>query len=640
MKKILAFALFISIYNFIFAQINVLETIEIAKADAARANSFKNKPAKIIGKEYDLKFHRFNWTVDPAIQAISGSVTSYFVAKEDNLSKIIFSLKSNMIVDSVKYHGVKTTKTHSQDLLNITISPAISIGTLDSVTVYYHGSPDYSGFGSFITSTHGSSNAPILWTLSEPYGAFEWCPCKNDLSDKIDSIDVFITYPNGNHAASNGILVSETTNGAFTTSYWKHRYPIAAYLIAIAVTNYKIYTENFSLSQGNLPILNYVFPEDYDEIKNQTPFLQPVMRFYDSIIAPYPYMDEKYGHAQFGWGGGMEHQTMSFMGGFGYELMAHELLHQWYGDAVTCGSWSDIWLNEGFATYYTALNYDHFFHDTYWKLWKKSAKNYITGSPNGSVYVYDTSSVSRVFDSRLTYYKAAFVLHMLRWVVGDDNFFTANRNYFNDPKHHFGYALTPDYINHVEAVCGKDLTNFFNNWIYKEGHPSYQIYINRISDDSVSVRINQTQSHSSVSFFEMPIPISFYKNGIDTTFVFDNTFSGQEFFIHYPTNPDSIIFDKENWILSNNNSINLSLNENKIENISLYPNPSSDKIYIDGLNGKDFYFKIFDNNGKIVISEKGENNKGIPIQKLEQGSYNIVLIQNEKEIAHFTFIKQ
>ena len=90
MRKILTFILFISIYNFIFAQINVLETINIAKSDAARANNFKNKPAKIIGKEYDLKFHRFNWTVDPAIHAISGSVTSYFVAKEDNLSQIVF----------------------------------------------------------------------------------------------------------------------------------------------------------------------------------------------------------------------------------------------------------------------------------------------------------------------------------------------------------------------------------------------------------------------------------------------------------------------------------------------------------------------------------------------------------------------
>lgn len=620
----LVFALNLTMLAFVMqAQIfDITATKQIALDDAFNASRMLDVPEKFVGQEYDLKYHRFNWTVNPANNYISGSVTSYFTAVQNNLSQIDFSLKDNMVVDSVKYHGSTVISTHASNIISASLPSPISSGTLDSIIVYYHGAPQAtSGFTSFVASSHGSGT-PALWTLSEPYGAYEWWPCKNDLSDKIDSIDIYVTHPNGYHAASNGLLVSENV-GITTTAHWKHRYPIAAYLIAIAVTDYTIFSDNFTLSTGTLPMLSYVYQESLSDAQNNTPLLESVMQFYDSLIAPYPYMTEKYGHAQFGWGGGMEHQTMSFMGGFDYGLMAHELLHQWFGDAVTCGSWQDIWLNEGFATYYTALCYERFSPTNSWPDWKEYAVNYVTSEPFGSVYVYDTSSVNTVFSSRLSYYKGAYVLHMLRWVVGDDNFFQGNRNYYNDPNYYLGYAKSPDYIAHMEAASGMSLTEFFNDWLYHEGYPTYSIFVNPIAGDSMSVVINQTQSHSSVSFFELPVPVTFTKSGQDTTFVFNHTFSGQEFHIPYTGMPDQIQFDPELHLLSRNNSLIMSISKNEAPSLNLYPNPVENQLNIAELNDDKFECNIYDSRGALVISDEISGNESIDVQTLTPGAYRI-----------------
>lgn len=625
--KTALFFLFATLYLSLSAQIDINSTNEIARNDAFRASKMLKAPV-FVGQEYDLKYHRFNWTVDPAVNAISGSVTSYFIAIQNNLTQIDFSLEVGMWVDSVKYHGNPAMSVHVTDVVSITGFPAIPAGTLDSITVYYHGSPSLApgSFGSFVTDTHGSGNTPVLWTLSEPYGAYEWWPCKNDLSDKIDSIDVYVTHPSGYHAASNGLLISETTVGPNVIAHWKHRYPIAAYLIAIAVTDYSIYTNNFTLSQGSLPVLNYVFPEDLSVAQFSTPTLEPVMQFYDSLIAPYPYMSEKYGHAQFGWGGGMEHQTMTFIVNFGYELMAHELLHQWFGDAVTCGSWHDIWLNEGFATYFTALNYERFFPNQYWMPWKQQAVNYITTEPDGSVYVYDTTDVGRVFSSRLSYYKGAYLLHMLRWVVGDSAFFNGIRNYYNDPSFKYGYAKSTDFIAKMETASGMNLTEFFADWLYGEGYPSYQTQISYLPGDTVSVVINQTQSHSSVSFFEMPVPITFWKNGVDTTLIFNNTFSGQEFRFAYSAYPDSVRFDPTLWILSTNNSLLLSVGEQIAPEVSLYPNPVSDKLTIScGSVNANLILSVYDSRGALIIRSGFTGDEVLDVAALVPGLYRVAI---------------
>ncbi len=506
-----------------------------------------------IPDNYDLKYHRFNWRVDPAVRYIQGSVTSYFVPKASGFIEVNFDLSISLTTDSVKYHGSTRPFTHSaSDVLKITLPSVIPTNTLDSIIVYYHGVPPNNGLGSFTTSTHNST--PVMWTLSEPFGAKEWWPCKQNLNDKVDSIDVYVTTPQAYRVASIGKLISETQSGSDKIYRWQSHYPIEAYLMAFAVTNFSVYSHYLPMGAGEtLEVLNYVYPENLATAQSQTPGILNVISLYDSLIIPYPFAKEKYGHCQFGWGGGMEHQTMSFVTNFSHSLIAHECAHQWFGDMVTCGSWQDIWLNEGFATYLEGLSQEFLFPAN-WYNWKLSKKNNITSVSSGSVLCDDTLNINRIFSSRLTYNKGAYLLHMLRWKLGDATFYQSLRNYLNDPALSFNYAKTPNLISHLEAASGQSLTTFFSQWYYKQGYPTYQVSWHRNGNDVV-VKLNQTTSHASVTFFEMPVPIRFTAAGFDTTLVFNHTFSGQVFTrtINFPATTAS--FDPELWLLSGNNTV-------------------------------------------------------------------------------------
>jgi len=204
--------------------------------------------------------------------------------------------------------------------------------------------------------------------------------------------------------------------------------------VAIAVTNYAEYSDWLELEDGRkIEILNFVYPENLEKAKTETPVTAEMIALYNRLIGEYPFADEKYGHAQFGWGGGMEHQTMSFMYNFGFELVAHELAHQWFGDYITCGSWQDIWLNEGFATYLSGLVYENLLDGYWWPQFKKLNVERIVSQPGGSVYVKDTTNIETIFSGRLSYSKGAWILHMLRWTLGDEAFFEGMKSYFIIP---------------------------------------------------------------------------------------------------------------------------------------------------------------------------------------------------------------
>jgi len=166
---------------------------------------FKANP---LTQNYDLKYHRLEWEVDPAILYISGSITSYFIPTSVDFSQINFDLSDNMTVDSVRYHGSPLSFTLSNDNLQIEFPGIISMGILDSLTIAYQGEPIKTGFSSFDTSSH--EGVPVLWTLSEPYGAKNWWPCKQDLIDKIDSIDIIVSTPEQYRVGSNGVLISKS----------------------------------------------------------------------------------------------------------------------------------------------------------------------------------------------------------------------------------------------------------------------------------------------------------------------------------------------------------------------------------------------------------------------------------------------
>ncbi|RIA08319.1 putative secreted protein (Por secretion system target) [Flavobacteriaceae bacterium MAR_2010_72] len=531
---------------------------------------------------YDVKYHRLALNVNPSQTTISGDVTTYFEAKE-SMNDITFDLADNMIVSQVLQRGVPLTYVqNTNDELIITLPASQSQGVLDSLTISYSGNPISSGFGSFEVNTHNGD--PVLWTLSEPYGAKGWWPCKQDLIDKIDSINVFITAPQFNPsneeyiAVSNGLEQSQVINGLEKTTHFKHRYPIPAYLIAIAVTNYEVYTHNVPNNGNPFEIVNYVYPENLASAQASTPVTVDIINLFTDLFEEYPFANEKYGHAQFGWGGGMEHTTVSFMGSFGENLIAHELAHQWFGNKITCGSWKDIWLNEGFATYLSGLAREHLVISGDFKTWKQQRISSITSQPNGSVYLTDadTTSVGRIFNGRLSYDKGAMVLHMLRKKLGDIDFYQGLKNYLSDANHAFAYAKTADFIGIMETTSGQNLTEFFNDWLYNQGYPSYNIVWSQ-SGNQLNTLISQTQSDPSVSFFEVELPIKVHGTlGEALDITLNNTFNNQAFSNTVNFTISSIEFDPVADVISKNNSVTLSLNGSEFNtSITVFPNPSN-----------------------------------------------------------------
>ncbi|HPT30644.1 MAG TPA: M1 family aminopeptidase [Prolixibacteraceae bacterium] len=501
--------------------------------------------------ETDLIYQRMEWQVDPAVKYIRGKITSHFKAKVHSVNQLTFDLLNNLTVDSVVQNKTRLFFTRSGDNVIIPLEKTLSSGELDSLSVYYQGAPVATAFGSFVCATHGN-NVPIMWTLSEPYGAREWWPCKQSLSDKIDSIDIIVDAPQPYRTAANGVLVSEKISGGRRVMHWKHRYPIATYLVAFAVTNYTGYSDWVTLSGGRtMPVLNYVYPESLSYAQSKTPQTVAVMEVFNRLFGEYPFSREKYGHAQFGWGGGMEHQTMTFIVNFDYELIAHELAHSWFGNCITLASWHDIWLNEGFATYATGLSYEHLFDGEYWKTWKMNVMNTIMSASNGSVYVADTTNVSRVFSSRLSYNKGAYLLHMLRWKLGDALFFEALRNYFNDPAVKFGFATQQQWVNHLQQVSGTNLSEFFNDWYYGEGFPNYSATFENQPGNRLWIQLSQSTSHGSVPFFEMPVPVRVYSTGRKDSadFRLEHQQNNQLFDVPVSFRVAELVIDPDLWLI-------------------------------------------------------------------------------------------
>src|SRR5690606_862717 len=278
----------------------------------------------------------------------------------------------------------------------------------------------------------------------------------------------------------------------------------------------------------------------------------PIMDLYESLFGTYPFANEKYGHAQCNITGGMEHTTVSIMGNFDRNLVAHVLGHQWFGDKVTCGTWSDIWLNEGFATYLSGLVIENLDGNYNFINWKAQRIISITSAPDGTVYVPEAelNSVGRIFSSRLSYNKGAMVVHMLRYIMGDEDFYQGLRNYLNDEDLAFGYATTPDLQTHLEAVSGMDLTGFFNDWIYSQGYPVYDVTTHDIGGGQVQITISQDQTSSMVDFFEMPVKIRLLSADGETFDVkLNHTFSGQQFVVDVPFTVAGFEFDPERDII-------------------------------------------------------------------------------------------
>jgi aminopeptidase N len=558
-------------------------TNSIAEAEMKSASHLMNIEVNPNTLNYDITYHKLEFTINPSVKFVTGKITTTYTALA-NMSSITFDFANQLTVSSVKKGAVNLAFTEdTNNQLIITLPSTQASGTSATIEVSYSGVPPMNGFDSFVQTTHNGS--PIIWTLSEPFGARDWWPCKQDLNDKIDSIDVFITAPSQYISVSNGVEPeAPVISGANKITHFHHGYPIPAYLIAIAVSNYTVYEQTGGTAPNEYPIINYLYPENLATNIPKLDETPAILNLYETLFETYPFHNEKYGHAQFGWGGGMEHTTVSFMVNFDRQLIAHEMGHQWFGDKVTCGSWNDIWLNEGFATYLATLVIENFDGVDAFITEKAEMIDFIVSSPNGNVYLTDAqaTSVNRIFSSRLSYNKGAMVLEMLRFKLGDTAFFQGVRNYLADPNLAYKYAVTSNLQSHLEAVYGQSLTEFFNDWIYNEGFPTYTITAQNWGAGQARFVVNQTQSDASVSYFEMPVPVRIFgAGGQQADLVLNNTVNGQVIITAVPFPITSVEFDPERHIISENSMVTLGNQGFELDNaIAIYPNPGSDVLHI------------------------------------------------------------
>lgn len=600
MRLLLVILFLITGFAFAKAQSPLIATLE-KKASLQKTNGLATSAAS---GNYRVHYYQLYWQVNPAVNYITGKVTAHFIITQQS-STIVFDLTNKLTVDSVVMHHARLGFSQGADeSLAIQLRRPYNQDERDSVTIYYQGVPPADN-QAFVQSYHNGK--PIIWTLSDPYGAKDWWPCRNGLDDKADSIDVYITHPAQYKATSNGVLQSESTVNNVTTAFYKHRYPIASYLVAMAVTNYKVFTNQVQLGNKSLPLVTHVYPESEGSFRANTYLVINALKLYNSVFGDYPFMKEQYGQTQFGWSGGMEHQTNSFIVDAGEDLMAHELAHQWFGDKITCASWHEIWLNEGFATYLADILYAEKSDTTWYKPYVQYHLANIVAEPGGSVWVGDTTNVNRIFDYRLTYEKGAFLVRMLRWTLGDSAFFNGLRNYLNDAALQYRFATTAALQKHLEATGNTSLDYFFKQWFYGQGYPSFKVGWQQNTNNYVHVTIGQTTSHISVPFFKVPLALTF-KNGTQSkTIVVNDTVNNQEAWLDVGFAADTVLIDPDMQLISNNNvAVKLTDNINTAIDVVVYPNPFKNVITLAVKNpqGKSLQVALFSAAGKKIFTNE------------------------------------
>ena len=596
------------------AQINVIADIE------AKQFAHTNKLQKVLypgDSTIDIQYYKLDLSLTYNPDFLYGKVTVN-LKPVSSISRFFLDLQNNLTVDSININGTANPFTHANNQLVVTLPRIFNAGGLVSALIYYHGVPGASGLGSFTFDSH--SGIPAIYTLSEPYGASDWFPCKDTPADKADSSDQWITCSSNLYAVSNGKLISINDNGDGTKTFkWKNSYPISQYLLSLAITNYTVYTNYYKYSPvDSMPVVHHIYPETFplaQAVLDKTPMM---IKIYSDRFGQYPFLKEKYGHAQFGWHGGMEHQTCSSMGSFSEDLVSHELAHQWFGDDITCKNWHHIWLNEGFATYCTGLYYEAAYGAAYLRSFMESQMQ-IAQLAVGSIYVQNINSVSEIFNSARSYSKGSVVLHMLRGIVGDTLFFRILKSYIANPALAYNVAITKDFQKVAESVYGLSLEYFFDEWIYGENYPQYGLTwkYTPVSGNLYNITLNLSQQNNSYpSYFTMPAKIKISTAVGDTLFTILNDRQNQQYSFTVLGKPTGLIFDPDNNIMKTLNVIDIP-NDLKPLSFQLkqnYPNPfnPNTKIEFSILKTSFVTLKVYNELGeeitRLVNEEKRAGN--------------------------------
>ncbi len=474
---------------------------------------------------YDVQSYDLDIQLFPDDWSLSGRVDIGVTALAGGLSRIRLDLVSDLTCDSVTFGGQDAAFTHQGDSLVVTFDTPLATASAETLTVRWHGRPPRHGafFTGLMFRVHDSGtpqdpsdDMPIIANQSQPWSAHSWFPCKDHPSDKA-MVSMTTTVPEPLQVISNGVLVYEDVPETGLRRFaWRESYPIATYLISLAATNYVSWSEECAVTNGDPVHLDFhVFPQDRPAAEFDLARTCEMMDFMTMLAGPYPFTGEKYAQVEFKWVGSMEHQTATslspvvFTGNRRFELVViHELAHQWFGDSLTPEVWADIWLNEGFARYCEALWIEH---DTGIRDYQEFMRQ-IGPLRHPDLFVNDGVLIDPdpILPNTLIYDKGAWVVHMLRMLIGDDAFFGFLADYATAPGLALGSVTLDDMVGFAETAAGRDLDGFFGPWLETSAVPvvSSLVFPAFEGPDPDQVIVFFTQHQDPL--FEVAVPVVIY----------------------------------------------------------------------------------------------------------------------------------
>lgn len=612
-------------------------SVQKSKASLKVLNKANATPQQMAQMEkYDVGFHHLNLHAERDTKYLSGSVRTIAKSKVNALDTFVFQLHSNLLLDSViNFNGKRLTVLRQSDIGMVVLDSAYALNQRIDLTIYYHGTAPSSGSAAigegYSTKASPTYGNQISWSLSQPYSAYEWWPCKQSLQDKIDSVFTTVSTDTANKVGACGLLKSVTPLGNGKHRYhWETRYITDYYLVMITVGQYKEYRAYARPKQiaDSILVQHYIYtnPLAYSNNVSSIQATVPLIETLSDLFGVYPFYKEKYGHVMAPFSGGMEHQTMTSLGIFNFGIVAHELGHQWFGDHVTCATWSDIWLNEGMATYIEYLA-SKALQDSLTARNVLLAMQFDAKGDSGSVYCADTVSVGRIFSSALTYNKGGSAIRVLHYLLGDSLFFQVLKTY--QIRFGNGNASTKDFNALVNELSGKNYDYFFNQWIYGAGLPTYTIKWNQVG--KLYVSIDQENAQWPANLFDLPLPFTAKLiNGRDTSFSIRQFAAHSLDSVNISDKISTLSFDINSWILKNA-SISfdatisgMALAEPKPE-VRIYPNPSHGRVEIEA--GKPGVLKgqVLDLLGRELETFTLEGRLELNLSSLPAGLYVIKL---------------
>ncbi len=513
-----------------------------------KAAASRDKAAAKAMEDYDVNYYRLAIDLNTTARILTGTTTVEATVTGPSLAQLGLDFGSQCTATAARAGGSVATlaaATFSADMGVLTVNLDRTYATGEKVTVQvdYAGNPtsDYFGWNSY-------GGQMLVWSLSEPYGARIWWPCKDVCTDKADSVDIDITVPSTMTAVSNGTLAAVTVPATGRkTFHWQERYPIAPYLVSLAVHPYAVVNDTYNtLAGGTMPVTHYVVPSELAAATTGFASTPAMIAAFAGVFGEYPFVNEKYGHAQFPWGGGMEHQTCTsiYYGAYDEGIVSHELGHQWFGDLITCADFGHIWLNEGFATWLEAVWKEQHYGFAAYKAEMAGAR--YTGA--GTIFVEDPTNFNDIFNYSLSYLKASWVPHMLRHVLGDATFFAGLQAY--RAQYGYGSATTEQFRAVMEAASGRDLSAFFQQWIYGQYTPRYDYaWKSEATESGWRVRLRITQSQVNTGLFTMPLDVQVTTAAGTQVFVVDNSQATQWYAFDVAAAPTAVTLDPDDWVL-------------------------------------------------------------------------------------------